>query len=353
MLYLLHITRSTYTPYRQTPAGAASRQAAPAPPTSPMEGSPRLSGGTGGQGLSWSGLKMRLQYDRVRRRALAVLVGLAVLSFAGRAWRGSALERERRAARRAQRLEGFTESRMELIPPLLRTPFDLPFDDLLAHPVLAAHVTPTCRLNTYHQDRYAPLLPSYRSGGRRARSLKPTPPHDVPRHHLTYFVAINLYDSASVLPSLIRALYTLVLSLGPSRFHVSILENDSRDDTPVQLFLLAKLLRQLGAGFTIVSDPKQPAGWAQGKRIEGLARLRNLVLQPLFDAPAGSFDRVLFLNDVHLCQAELLELLLQHEVQGADMSCGMDFKELRIPEFEGNYPLLFYDVWVARDMQGL
>jgi len=298
-------------------------------------------------------LKLRLRHERPRRTALVVVVGLVVVWLAARGWRSSALERQRRAARHAQRLEGFSESRMDLVPAGLKTPYDLPFDDLLAHPLLAAHRTPSCRLNTFQQDRYAPLLPSYGSGGRRAHAVKPTPPHDVPRHHLTYFVAINLVDSATVVPSLIRALYTVVSSLGPSRFHVSVYENGSRDESPVQLFLLAKLLRQLGAGFTIVSDPQRRAGWTQGKRIEGLAGLRNLVLQPLFDAPAVSFDRVVFLNDVHLCEAEILELLLQHEVQDADMSCGMDWKELQIPEFEGDYPLLFYDVWVARDMQGL
>ncbi|BGP49713.1 hypothetical protein JCM10450v2_005618 [Rhodotorula kratochvilovae] len=298
-------------------------------------------------------LKRRVRDGRTRRAAMAVLAALVVLWVVVRAWEGSALERERRAARRRQHLEGFSESRMGVVPPSLRTHYDLPLDDLLTHPILTGHETPTCRLNTYQQDRYAPLLPLYRSGGRRARAIKPTPPHDVPRHHLTYFVAINLYDSSAVLPSLIRALYSLVSSLGPSRFHISIYENGSKDDTPVQLFLLAKLLKQLGAGYTIVSDPKRRAGWPEGKRIEGLANLRNLVLQPLYDAPAGTWDRVLFLNDVHLCEAELLEILLQHEVQDADMSCGMDFKELRIPEFEGNYPLLFYDVWVSRDMQGL
>ena len=55
-----------------------------------------------------------------------------------------------------------------------------------------------------------------------------------------------------------------------------------------------------------------------------------------------------------LCEADLLEILLEHEKQGADMSCGMDYKFLEIPEFkEQGYPLLFYDVWVARDMMGL
>lgn len=146
----------------------------------------------------------------------------------------------------------------------------------------------------------------------------------------------------------------VIRSLDASRFHISIYENGSSDDTPLQLYLFAKLLRQLGAGYTIVSDPRRRAGFQENKRIAGLAQVRNKVLKPLYDAPKGTWDRVLFLNDVHLCEAEILEILLQHEVQDADMSCGMDFQYLRIPEFEASgYPLLFYDVWVARDMQGM
>ena len=71
-----------------------------------------------------------------------------------------------------------------------------------------------------------------------------------------------------------------------------------------------------------------------------MAELRNLALRPLFDAPEGTYDRVLFVNDVQLCEADMLEMMLQHEVQEADMSCGMDYKELRIKEFEAQgYPL--------------
>ncbi|GAA6003641.1 hypothetical protein JCM10207_003523 [Rhodosporidiobolus poonsookiae] len=270
-----------------------------------------------------------------------LIVGYLVLSSLS----GSHRRRAQRAARGRQHLDGFSESRRASVPEGLRSKYDLPIGDLLGHPLLTAHSTPVCRLNSFAQNRYAPLLPSYR---RRSKQ-----PHDLPRSSLTYFVALNLYDSASVAPSLIRALHAVLSSLGPSRFHVSIYENGSHDDTPLQLFLLAKLLRQIGAGYTIVSDPNLRSGFKEGKRIEGLAALRNRAMQPLYDAPAGTWDRVVFINDVHLCEAELLEVLLQHEVQDADMSCGMDFKELQIPEFEGNYPLLFYDSWVARDFLGL
>ncbi|BGP71780.1 hypothetical protein NBRC10513v2_005166 [Rhodotorula toruloides] len=295
-----------------------------------------------------------LRQDKVRRIAAAVLLGSLLLWTLGRGVVASKEARLRRAARTTQRLEGFSESRLVQVPEGLRTHYDLPVDALLGYPLLSSHEVPVCRLNAYQQDRYAPLLPSYGNGGRRARSGKPVLPHDLPRNKLRYFVAINLFDSEDVLPSLIRALTGVVRSLGPSRFHISIYENGSKDDTPLQLYLFAKLLRQLGASYNIVSDPRRRAGFKENKRIAGLAQVRNQVLKPLYDAPKGTWDRVLFLNDVHLCEAEILEILLQHEVQDADMSCGMDFQYLRIPEFEASgYPLLFYDVWVARDMRGL
>ncbi|GAA5840983.1 hypothetical protein JCM11251_006772 [Rhodosporidiobolus azoricus] len=319
-------------------------------PTPSSQGFEPASAATDSTNTGWElRLARRWQDRKTRRQALWVVGSIVTFWLVLQLLGGSALARQKRAARSAQRLEGFSPSRLESVPEALRVPWDVPVADLLGHPLLTAHTTPSCRLNTFQQDRYAPLLPSYR--GRRPRLRQP---QDLPRSSLNYFIAINLYDSASVLPSLIRALHSLLTSLGPHRFHLSIYENGSKDDTPFQLFLLAKLLKQLGAGYTIVSDPDQRAGWTEGKRIEGLAGVRNRVMRPLYDAPSGTWDRVLFLNDVHLCEAELLEVLLQHEVQDADMSCGMDYKELRIPEFEEQgYPLLFYDVWVARDMLGL
>lgn len=167
-------------------------------------------------------------------------------------------------------------------------------------------------------------------------------------------IAINLFNSETVLPTLIRVLHTVLISLDPTRFHLSIYENGSTDDTPALLFLLAQILDRMGTGYTIISDPSRASGWAPKKRIAGLAEVRNAAMAPMYEAPEGTFDRVVFINDVHLCEADLLEILLQHEVQEADMSCGMDYKELKIKEFEAQgYPLLFYDVWVARDMLGL
>lgn len=281
-----------------------------------------------------------------RRRWFTVTLAsgltLAICLWTLAAWHRTA--QARRAARSEQRLLGFTESRQADLPTDLR---GLNVSELLAHPLLA-HPTPTCALTPLHQARYAPLLPSYRPP-RRQEAV-----HATSRNDLTYLVALNLFSSSTVLPSLIRALVALLTSLGPTRFHISIYENGSTDTTPTQLYLFAQILRQLGAGFTLHSDPARPAGFPEGSRIDTLAELRNLALRPLFDAPEGTYDRVLFVNDVQLCEADMLEMMLQHEVQEADMSCGMDYKELRIKEFEAQgYPLDFYDVWVARDMLGL
>lgn len=280
-------------------------------------------------------LKRKGTRARLVKLALAAVASVFVVLVAVRSIQHANRSRLQRHARLRQRLEGFTESRLETVPTRLRVEHDVPFDDLLGDALLTAHSTPLCRLNAFQQDRYNALIRGKMHSQRK------------------YLIGINLYDSADVAPALIRAIYSVISSLGPDRFHVSIYENGSKDDTPHQLFLLAKLLRQLGAGYTLVSDPNRQPGWVEGQRIVGLAELRNVVLQPLYDAPPGTFDQVIFINDVHLCEAEILEILLQHEKQQADMSCGMDFKELRIVEFEPNYPLLFYDTWVARDMQGL
>ncbi|KAK4046054.1 hypothetical protein OIV83_006400 [Microbotryomycetes sp. JL201] len=286
----------------------------------------------------------------LRRVAVALSVALA-LWMTYKAGLRLRLRSAQLAARRRQQLIGYTDARIEDIPHDLRPESrTLSLDELLSHSLLSDHPSPSCRLNEFQLDRYAPLEPSYGTG---AASINASAPHYRPRHHLNYMVAINLYDSDYVLPSLIRVFYRVFVALGPHRFHVSIYENGSRDSTPAQLWLLAKILDIIGTGYTIVSDPKK-AGWKENQRIEGLSEVRNTALAPLFNAPPGTFDRVLFINDVHLCEGDLYELMLQHEVQAADMSCGMDYKELRIPEFEqSGYPLLFYDVWVARDMLGL
>ncbi|KAK4048876.1 hypothetical protein OIO90_005684 [Microbotryomycetes sp. JL221] len=294
----------------------------------------------------------RTVHKHILRRVVIPIAALLALCSIYTTIKSLRLRSARNAARSSRKLMGFTDRQLERVPANLRPEAPaLGVEALLSHPLMAEHPSPSCRLNEYQLERYAPLEPSY---GRGRSSPNASAPHYKPRHQIKYLVAINLFDSEYVLPTLIRVFYRVFVALGPERFHVSIYENGSNDSTPGQLWLLAQLLDRIGVGYTINSDGERKAGWKENKRIVGLSGVRNAALEPLYSAPIGTFDRIIFINDVHLCEADLYELMLQHEVQSADMSCGMDFKELRIPEFEkSGYPLLFYDVWVARDMLGL
>jgi alpha-1,3-mannosyltransferase len=87
----------------------------------------------------------------------------------------------------------------------------------------------------------------------------------------------------------------------------------------------------------------------EGDRIYKLAELRNLALQPLWTQPtAGNFSAsttVIFINDVAICLDDILELVYQRHQLGADMTCAFDWT------YAGHDPT-FYDVWVARGMNG-
>jgi hypothetical protein len=88
--------------------------------------------------------------------------------------------------------------------------------------------------------------------------------------------------------------------------------------------------------------------WEQFHRIDLLAKMRNEGMEPLYNtAPEGKtwdgkpWSAVVFYNDVYLSGTHFLELLHQHFMQDADMTCGWDHA--------GKW---FYDGWVGRDMSG-
>lgn len=236
---------------------------------------------------------------RSRRKVLTGLA-LAFLAVATLAWTVASTIRlagRRRAARGRRSLVGFTASRLAAIPSELQASHPPAIHDLLAHPLLSAP-KPVCAMSKTHAERYEPLHAAYGNGRhRRATRSRPLTPHDKPRHTLTYFVALNLHSSATVLPSLIHTLHALFSALGPERFTISIYENGSKDATPAQLYLFAKLLDRLGVGHTIVSSTT-PKLEVFNERIRGLAELRNLALKPLYSAPPGTWDRVLVSLDL-------------------------------------------------------
>ena len=88
--------------------------------------------------------------------------------------------------------------------------------------------------------------------------------------------------------------------------------------------------------------------WEGGHRIEILADLRNDAMAPIYNSAPGGlspdghpWSAIIFYNDVYLSGTHFLEMLHQHFMQDADMTCGWDHA--------GKW---FYDGWVGRDMSG-
>ena len=138
------------------------------------------------------------------------------------------------------------------------------------------------------------------------------------------FIAAMVAHSAPLLSAYwIPAVLDLVEKLGPQNVHVSILENESLDDSRTLLKDFQTQLQSKGIpntfqfeegfrdGYTMETDTFLPRilgekgndnwmltdqGWMP-RRIAYLAELRNMVMEPLRTL-TRRFDKVLFLNDV-------------------------------------------------------
>ena len=182
------------------------------------------------------------------------------------------------------------------------------------------------------------------------------PPHDGKPPLIEYFFALNLRQNLALLPRLIGSIVETIRFLGPERCALSIVEGNSVDGTEEVLAALAPHLLALGTTYHFRSSPINPKQKG-GDRIVALAQLRNLALEPLFPSSPGEPSRnsrqfappadttVIFLNDVAICPADILELVHQRTKQGADMVCAMDWTHV------GPQPT-FYDVWISRQMNG-
>ncbi len=160
-----------------------------------------------------------------------------------------------------------------------------------------------------------------------------------------YFFALDLHQCASLLPRLIGSVIESICFLGPRNCALSVIEGRSDDGTFEILLSLRKEVERIGAKYYFNSSDTNPT---VGDRIEGLAELRNQALQPLLDhadKATPNSTTVIFLNDVALCMEDILELIHQRKHQNADMTCAMDWT------YVGPDPT-FYDVWIARGMNG-
>lgn len=159
-----------------------------------------------------------------------------------------------------------------------------------------------------------------------------------------FFFALDLYQAAGILPQLTASILEAVKFLGPEYCYLSIVEGNSTDGTSNLLQALHTKAKTLGLPYSLVRSNLDPKNETTD-RIEVLAQLRNLALAPLLQNPSD-FDSaettIVFLNDISPCANDILELIHQRRVQGADMACPMDYSD------DG----LFYDIWIARSMTG-
>ncbi|GAA6007753.1 hypothetical protein JCM11491_003953 [Sporobolomyces phaffii] len=168
-----------------------------------------------------------------------------------------------------------------------------------------------------------------------------------------YLVALNLYNSQDVLPTLAKTLLALADFLGTRNVYISIFENGSRDNTTLALAHLAAALTSFKVEHTIVSDPRT-TDWSRVDRIDQLAIYRNVALEPVSRGLDGrNFEDVLFINDVFAGPTDALELLLQRREQDADAACAMDWRETKGSLSRwGAQSVKMYDNWVTRSIHG-
>ncbi|CAO1624745.1 unnamed protein product [Parajaminaea phylloscopi] len=180
----------------------------------------------------------------------------------------------------------------------------------------------------------------------------------------TVYIAVNLYNSASIMPSFAASLLMLCSYLGHGNVYVSIYESNSSDDTCLHLGDLSRRLDIVGVGNTIrcgEHGPRYPKGEAGRRlRIPFLAIARNEAMRPLYahaavdsELESGNRDeasaiglaghrisKVLWINDVYFEARDALKLL---DTAGGnfDQVCAID-----------TFSLGFYDTWVTRDIDG-
>ncbi|GIM02330.1 hypothetical protein Vretimale_7210 [Volvox reticuliferus] len=116
-----------------------------------------------------------------------------------------------------------------------------------------------------------------------------------------------------------------------SAVHISVYESGSTDNTAVLLKIAEALWQAAGLKTHVIVNGQMQRGfllnpfsgkYSKQHKVEYAAALRNIALEPLYSSPSGTYDYVLFLNDVFFCAPDFLRL--GH--YGADIACGLDFE---------------------------
>ncbi|KAI9926879.1 hypothetical protein MW887_003977 [Aspergillus wentii] len=198
----------------------------------------------------------------------------------------------------------------------------------------------------YHDNTTLSRLACPAHIGRRYDHLREDPSYGA-SSRIKYFFALDLYQSAAILPRLMGSIVEVIRFLGPERCAVSVIEGRSEDGTYEILAALKKEVESLGSRFYLDRSSINPKSDGVN-RIAALAELRNMALAPLTPAHRDSGlylpdAIIIFVNDISLCAEDILELVHQHVTQSAHMTCAFDWL------YAGT---LFYDVWVSRTLVG-
>jgi alpha-1,3-mannosyltransferase len=233
-----------------------------------------------------------------------------------------------------------------------------------AYALVGGGARPTCTWQRFHNQRFAGF-------------------DDAPRN---VFTAINFWNNEHVLPTFFQEFPAVVEKLGREHVYVSIYENGSEDKTPEMLqlctsprhisiyiplmlsivlyavlgvvwsgrcrtrYAVSDMLTLMNVSHTVVSRGRNEYSHKEnGHRINVLAALRNAAMEPLLSGTAARalgapLDDVLWINDVFHCAADVLEVVYQRVVQGADQACAVDWA--------GWGDHVIYDRWVLRTMTG-
>ncbi|KAI8718338.1 hypothetical protein NCS52_00612500 [Fusarium sp. LHS14.1] len=161
----------------------------------------------------------------------------------------------------------------------------------------------------------------------------------IARSGIDYIFAVRVTSNLDQLPTLLGAVLNAMYYLGPYRCALTVIDggwNQQIDDVLEELRLGVE---HIGAVYNYTSFVYGPSVYRH--RNQAIRAVRHARKEVSEDAT------IVFLDDVDICSEDILELILQRENLGADMTCGMQWA----PNKSNGIPLLKND-GTCRDMQG-
>lgn len=159
------------------------------------------------------------------------------------------------------------------------------------------------------------------------------------RPGIDYIFAVRVVNNLDQLPTLLGAVLNAMYYLGPYRCALTVISSGWRPHLDDVLEELHLGLNHIGAVYNYTSFAYGPRAYKH--RNQAIGAVRHARKEVSEDAT------IVFLDDVDICSEDILELILQRENLGADMTCGMQWA----PNKSNGIPLLKND-GTCRDMQG-